>query len=421
MDGGTLHDGFHGMSDEPSDFRNERVTRTASGALRIWTAIAGMYMMAISTAGLSFVGWRSLDALERRLADDRQADQQFNEGLVQAIERLSESAGLMTSADLCPVKFRLRLSGEHGGVVPMRPVTAELCSQSPDGKFHHVCSAASRQSGLIDFGLREPGRYRVRMEMSDGLTLEHRFEVLPGVPVDCLVRCPGGSPQGTEYSIGINWPPELSEHRLAAVCRLMPRGFEQDGWTWSPQPGARQEIVWVQNCPLQQTEASYAEAIVSGSVPAPGESSGRFTVHSRYWELAEIVFVRLPDSGAGGQPQALGRLQFRGTSSGTERFGWTLVDAARIWECNQPAPQWETRAIREWTLDLPEDAVGLLSLALADGGGAMTSFDTVRDQAGWVSPLAWGSPQGGHEIDFGPSAWVTGPWHTSSASFQQTR
>jgi hypothetical protein len=388
MDSGTSVDGLIGMLTESSDARQSAYASTARATHRIWAAIVGMYLMSLSSAGLSIVGWRSLDTLEQRMADDREASERFNLELIRSIERLSESAGLLTSAKQCPVKFRLRSSKE--GFPPMLPVTAGLSVQSADGDHRDVCTGVLSESGLVNFGLQEPGQYRVRMITQDGMCLEHYFEVLPDVPVDRLVRCPGACPNGTQFSIRINWPEEQLRHRLAAICRIVPCSFEHEGWIWAPAPNDAEEIVWAQNCPLRQADAEIAESVVAATLPALGESTGQFIAFSRYWRLAEVVFIRLPDSGGTGH-QLLGRVQFGDAPADSDPV--PIAYSVPVWTCDQPAPRWEAE-IENWSIDLPMEILGQLAAALSNDAGTTSASNSMQFDLADSAPdsIDWSSP-----------------------------
>ncbi len=62
----------------------------------------------ICTGTLALGLWRSFDVVMARDARMLAEQQKFHTESVAAIQRLAENAGIMTSADLCPVRFRLR-------------------------------------------------------------------------------------------------------------------------------------------------------------------------------------------------------------------------------------------------------------------------------------------------------------------------
>jgi hypothetical protein len=156
--------------------------------------------------------WRAVDCQSVR---DRQLlaqQQRFHTESIAALERLATNAGLLTSAELCPVRFRLRLGGGHtipsfaGGEPHFRLWT---CTEA--GR-ESVMTSQMNAAGTVDFGLNPPGTYEVELRMPDGMFLLHEFAVLPGVPVDRLVCCPHTAmPGDLRMALDVDWPPAMAD------------------------------------------------------------------------------------------------------------------------------------------------------------------------------------------------------------------
>lgn len=324
---------------------------------------AALCLMATALMGSSIVGWRLISVWEKQHAEVQNSQRHFNQELVQAVHSLAENAGVLTSADLSPVKFRLRSVASSSSVPPTRPVSAELLKASESGAFQSPTSIMSRASGLLDFGLQEPGEYQLRVRMSDGMSTLHDFEVLPGVPVDRLVRFPGGCPNGEAYSIGLEWPHDLAGARIAAICRIAPCEAELEGWKWSPPPGEPGEVSWCQNCELRPGDAAVAEIVPCETIPMLGATTARAPLYYRHWELAEIVFVRLSDSDESSECVVLGRAQFGdGVDDAASLVGH--VEYCPVWRVSGERPRLEAEGRYDWKLPLPPEIVKHLRSAI---------------------------------------------------------
>ena len=133
-------------------------------------------LMATALIGSSVVGWRLISVWESQHAELQRSNRVFNQELVQAVQSLAENTGVLTSADLSPVKFRLRSAKGPGSSPPARSVSAELLKATDSGTYQNVTNDMSRPSGLLDFGLQEPGQYRLRIKLPDGMATAHDFE-----------------------------------------------------------------------------------------------------------------------------------------------------------------------------------------------------------------------------------------------------
>lgn len=349
---------------------------TASRQLPAWnSATAGLYLVAFSMAALAITGWRIAVGWEEQRTAERSAGQHFNRELVQAIEELSDRAGMLTNADYSPVRFRLR-SGECPRCSPpLRPYHARLTRVDPNLKPETV-DLPSIASGMIDFGLMEPGRYRLRLESPDGMWLEHEFDLLHGAPVDRIVRCPEGAPTGVEYRISLSWPAALSAHRLAAICRIEPAKYECDHWLWTPEEGLSGETVWCTNSPM--TESDQGRLPFTGLPPGVGEQTVLIPLYTRHWELTEITFVRLPNPESHEDGQIIARAQFGSEAIEAPHSAASPLRDAPIWRVAATRPRWEAAAERDWNIELPPEVVDRLAQMLSETSSLADKSDIVR-------------------------------------------
>lgn len=348
--------------DETRAGRSESSERASRPGMTINVVLC---LMTTALIGSSVVGWRLISVWERQHEEVQNSQKHFNQELVQAVHTLAENAGVMTSADLSPVKFRLRSVASPNSLPPARPVSAELLQASESGSYRSLTNGMSRASGLLDFGLHEPGQYRLRIKMPDGLSTLHDFEVLPGVPVDRLVRFPGGSPNGAEYSIVLDWPRELAQARIAAICRIEPCGVDLDGWEWTVPPSESGELMWCQNCTFRPSDAAVTGFVPCETIPMLGATEAKAPLYCRHWGLAEIIFVRLSDSKDSSECVVLGSARFGGDTAVDNEA--TLVGDAGycpIWRVAGERPGWEAAGTTEWKLQLPPEIVKHLRSAI---------------------------------------------------------
>ena len=107
--------------------------------------------------------------------------------------------------------------------------------------------------------------------------------------------------------------------------------------------------MWSQNCTLRPGDAVVAGIVPCEMIPMPGALEARVPLDCRYWELAEIIFVRLSDSEDASECVVLGSARF-GDIADDEA---TLVgDEAYcpIWRVAGERPGWEAEGTTEWRL-----------------------------------------------------------------------
>lgn len=316
-----------------------------------WASVGGAYLSAAAMIVLAITGWRAVDATLVRDAEFKREQREFNTELVDAIGNLAEKTGVLTSADFCPVRFRLRFPG---GGIPAQKVRAGLTNLAPNA--HESLECCSTGSGTIDFGLQPPGRYRLQLTAFDGMVLEHEFEVLPGVAVDRVIFYPKSWPPGVSpvnLEIVVNWPGELSSEDLIALIEIDPGPFEAGDWSWK-RAGDR---------PLQAIAAtsldhdSAAEAL--RHLQLAGKLSGEFQpdpyavaavpVPYRHCQIGAITFLRRRhDSPSPDQFRVLGTLLYSPKESSQSATG-------RCWEALDAPPRYEVDPSlkNQWTVEIP--------------------------------------------------------------------
>lgn len=276
--------------------RGEPLTGYQQALLALQGAIA------VCLIALATVAWLGVQRLEARDAARQQDLRQFHAELVANIAKVAERAGVLTSADLCPIRFRARLPS--GQSPPARALTAQLTSLEP---ARETLLMDSNSAGIVDFGLNPPGRYRLELQTEDGYALRHEFDVLPGVPIDRLVLCPNRQPGVETPLIAFPIPESLTSAGLiAALC------FEQDDvtigeWTWRPLERGRR---WVVSGEADALDDWAAEVASTGRLD--GDVAGRLAF--RYCRLVAVSFWRL---GAGRDPpREVKRFEFSGIAGG---------------------------------------------------------------------------------------------------------
>lgn len=187
-------------------------------------------------ACLACVTWRTADVALTQHSDTLETQQRRHQELVNSIESLAEKTGILTSADLCPVRFRLRRA--DGLTVPLLRPLANL-EVEQDGEFRYMLSATATSAGTVDFGLMAPGQYRLTFHSVSGMRMQHEFDVLPGVPIDRLVTCPYASSPSYTVALNLNWPDAIAIHGLLAVCSVERASVTYGDWCWHPPEQSR--------------------------------------------------------------------------------------------------------------------------------------------------------------------------------------
>lgn len=326
-----------------------------SGKLHRWVSVGALYLSAISLVALAVTNWRAIDAATARTEVINTQQREFNRNLVVAIENLAEKTGILTSADFCPVRFRMR---HRDGTIPGRPVNGMLDRRQPDGELHQ-CGARITIAGVMEFGLQPPGRYRLTLETQDRMVLKHEFDVLPGAPVDRVVICPNAAPPDqvpTDAEIVVEWPPELAAAHVVGLVEFEPGPFESEEWHWKCETDWPSHVVAAVGDPgsFPETERgllfngilwsdAQREIFPADAVPLP----------YRYCQVRAITFVRrIHNDQSREQMQIIGTYQY-GSDAGKES------DAVRFWDAQTAPPVYEAVPghSNTWSLEIPEDCV----------------------------------------------------------------
>jgi hypothetical protein len=324
----------------------------------------GAYLAVFAALAIVGIQWRTTDALLQEThtlvqqSGEAVAEQQrFNKDLIDSLHELSERAGMLTSADLCPVRFRLRDS--DGVSLPSDVMSATLEKQGAEtGEFDVAIHQQSSRSGSFDFGLHTPGHYRLRLETADGMTLAHEFDVLPGVPVDRCVICP------KTLDVGLNdawaWAvlgPQCDIPNGVALLRVAPTEYTFGEWTWQPPEGwpelfvaattDGQEIPFdaVQRWP--QLAAAAAAAVAEEEEWDGMVAAGRelISLPYRYFEVREVIcFARRGANADQDELMEIGSVTF-GSDREDERAKPSERSNTPRWHAPAAPPRFQARLL----------------------------------------------------------------------------
>jgi hypothetical protein len=302
----------------------------------------GLLSLLVTACGALAAGvWQSVNTFaDKEAAEDREF-RRFHSELVGEMRRLSENAGILTSADLCPVRFRLRQGDERS--FPALPVLASLMSvDRPDELIQFDLGP----NGVLQFGLVPPGPYRLSLQTQSGYVLEHEFQVVPGVPVDRLVTCPLGDashlttridPQHAMSSVGPDW---------TLVFYVERDDVTVGDWTWSPEP---RRGVWVSSSPAGPHDVADRQALALATALSAEVLPEVPYMNCRCLAMAVVQF-----QGAGSDtPRHLGTFRFQvGSERDPERDFWQDP----VYVIAAAAPRFR-RSIHEqratWSIELP--------------------------------------------------------------------
>ena len=208
------------------------------------SSINQLHMLAAAMGALALVGaaiaagmWHGVDQQARQEAERQKELREFHADLLNGVESLAEKSGMLTSADLCPVRFRLRV-GTAGGNVPSHTYTALARLIKPE-----LQSFRTHRNGRIEYGLMAPGHYQIEFKGVESYMLQHDFDVLPGVPIDRLVLCPPPTPLGLSMPVEINWPDSAAMEDVIAVCEIERNVASLGEWTWQPTEEERLRVI----------------------------------------------------------------------------------------------------------------------------------------------------------------------------------
>lgn len=328
-------------------------------------------LLAAACSTLAVTAWRAVDALAAGDAVRQNELRSFHAGLVSELKGLAEQTGILTSADLCPVRFRVRLPGKRNP--PARPVHGTIVALDDETRTRQ---AHSSDSGVLEFGLLSPGGYRLDVATDDGYRLRHEFEVLPGVPVDRLVQCPHRNECHPPSALRIAWPAPLRERGLVAVCEVAPDEVAVGEWAWTPAEGADVLIV----AAPEGRDADELKELLQQSAGIDAEI--RSGIPFRYSRLTGLTVFDLNVGGEDG-PRELGRFLFAGEGSESGK-GEVLSQNVVMLNCSAPRCEHNPTAHgAAWIVEIPDEVGRALQRAIASGLGApQTGTETPAIAAG---------------------------------------
>jgi hypothetical protein len=371
----------------PMNSRTVEYEPASSPTLTLYQrALLGLLGLLASACGaLAVTAWRAVGDLAAQEATRRSDLRGFHAQLVSEVRGLAEKSGMLTSADLCPVRFRFRMPDSQSP--PGRPVQVSL--QSGDNDWQLV-SIGTNAAGIVEFGLVPPGEYRLTATMDDGYSLEHEFAVLPGVPVDRLVLCPNSS-DNLHTALQVEWPESLRSCRLRAVCEVERDDVRAGEWTWAPRDRGRLLVM-----SAAADEAMRDNDDLAGTFQQTGELDTDLatTIPHRFCRISRI---RVWHAGSDADPPTeLATFAYR---AGGGAAGTRPSDIALPAPCprHERSPNVRTDA---WVVRLPPEAEAALRRSLALEAVASNAHPSApaTGPAGSADPFA-------RVIDF----WGAGP------------
>jgi hypothetical protein len=207
------------------------------------------------------------------------------------------------------------------------------------------------------------------------MTLAHDLTVLPGVPIDRTVRCPGMGTESVSYAFDVEWE-DSDQHEIVFVALLEPVPFQCEEWVWQPPREAGRTVLLDQKSIRTLTPAEYDA--IADLLERPSFRNTDWELLSaelspcRYWQLSSLAFLRRAH-GSELQPlQLLGIAEF-----GPDLADRTPdhIDPAARWQYPLLTPQFETNGEARWTFRLPDELRSelheLLTLRSASGEAAV--------------------------------------------------
>jgi hypothetical protein len=305
--------------------------------------------------------WRGVEFVIARDQRSQVEQERFHAESISALQKLAANAGVLTTADLCPVRFRLRIGDGHNIPSFADGGTKFQLSARTETGLTEVACVNMDSAGTVDFGLNPPGDYRLQLEMPDEMTLTHDFEVLPGVPIDRLVYCPQPAyVDDRRVQIQIAWPPEFQHIPPLAVCLVEPARYVVREWEWQPPP--HWEPVLVPASPYDPDQwASLAED--EGALPGGLTVLEPPQIPYVYCQIREISFFVASSPG----PDAVPRM----TPLTTVCFGVSdgdhssSVSVGSIWHTQVPPPRFSNLHSSN-QIELPHEVTEFLQNLLCE-------------------------------------------------------
>jgi hypothetical protein len=316
------------MFAEPHDQSNPQ----SADSFRRW-AVGGVYLTAFALLAVAATHWRSIDlALESRERQERQSEE-FHRQLVASIAQLSQQAGMLTSADQSPVRFRLRFP--NGEPVCDRRFFALLDRKSDEsGEMTYFRQCEVDGGGSIEFGLCPPGEYRLTLQGESGMTLVKTMELFPGVAIDRTFVCPEGANIRLTDARGWIDLGAASHPDVLALLTVVPSQFATPEGTWEPSLSMPSKVICGVS-PLRLESNSLADVTGWEEFVHPAElpeiRSELLTLPYRYFKVLSVCWLlrsTVPDR-RGSRLVLIGCAHFRDPDAAAPQIsdGDWLIDA----------------------------------------------------------------------------------------------
>jgi hypothetical protein len=299
--------------------------------------------------------WRCVEFVIARDQQSQVEQQRFHTESIAALQKLATNAGVLTSADLCLVRFRLRSGEGHTTPSFLGGDTMFQLSARSEGRLEGVMRAAMDTAGTLDFGLNPPGDYQLRLKMPDGMVLLHDFEVLPGVPIDRVIYCPPPAyADDRALRIEIVWPAALEDAPPLAICLIEPASFAHREWEWNPAPDWGPAYALASPFDPDQWERLMEDRMALSDTLLAVE---RPQIPYVYCQVSEIAFFVESEAGNDAEPRMtqLTTVCF-GASDGVRE---SPVSVGSIWRSDLAPPRCRNLDDRN-LIELPDEVIALL-------------------------------------------------------------
>ena len=213
-----------------------------------WTIVLGLYLASAGMIAIAVSMWRTVDAATAQAVDEAERLEHFHSKLVDSINNLAEQAGILTSADLSLIRFRLRAADGSMAISTIREAKLEV--QRDDGAWKMTGRGMLTGSQRLDFGLMPPARYRLTLLNRDRMRHVSEFNHLPGVPIDRFVPCPASLDIGQlGVPVHLDLGEEFARPDLVALVDVVPTDYSVNQTIWEVNPDWPTKTVLAGLCP----------------------------------------------------------------------------------------------------------------------------------------------------------------------------
>jgi hypothetical protein len=205
----------------------------------------------------------------RRMVDALVESQATNKALLGQIGKISETLRHPRSSDWNPVRFKL-VSGRGDGP-PVAGASAHL-----DRSGQPSITRASDNSGIVDFGVVQPGDYSFLVIVGwEGGTAHGSgvINVQPGREVDLTVICPKTPPDRAPVSVRCQLPSDLESQNIALCADFVHRGQRlEPGVNWVTYVAASAEVQELNGGPAHTAEGLSSTSSTTPDFDLPARS-----------------------------------------------------------------------------------------------------------------------------------------------------